>query len=211
MAATLQHSLLPEPPPSDPRGSLAARYLPAVKTLEVGGDWYDAFAVAQDTVALVVGDVVGRGLEAATTMGRLQSASRALLLAGFGPAEALARLDAFAASVPPAQVATMVVATVGLDDGATRIACAATRRPRCSAPVGRPSCLVGPRRAAGLRAPGRRAHGRGAVRCPPAPACCSTPTAWWSVATGPTTRGSPRWWPSCPPSPARACTPSSTR
>jgi serine/threonine-protein kinase RsbW len=124
VAATLQQSLLPEPPPSDPRGALAALYRPAVETLEVGGDWHDAFAVAHDRLALVVGDVVGRGLEAATTMGRLQSAARALLLAGMGPAEALMRLDAFAASVPAAELATMVVATVGLDDGETRVACA---------------------------------------------------------------------------------------
>ena len=77
------------------RFSVAAAYLPAVEALDVGGDWYDVFALGADRVGVVVGDVVGRGVEAAATMGQLRSAIRAV--AGFqvGPALVLQRLDGF--------------------------------------------------------------------------------------------------------------------
>ena len=86
VAHTLQQALLGSAPPDDPRFTLATLYQPADEHLEVGGDWHDAFLLEGDRVAIVVGDVVGRGLQAATAMGQLRSAVRALAAAGFGPA-----------------------------------------------------------------------------------------------------------------------------
>jgi PAS domain S-box-containing protein len=124
VATTLQHSMLPRTLPDDPRLGLSACYRPAVDALEVGGDWYDAFFLDADRVAVVVGDVVGRGLDAAAAMGQLRSAVRALATVDSGPALLLARLDRFVEGVPAADTATMAYAEVDLRDGSVRYACA---------------------------------------------------------------------------------------
>ena len=73
-------------------------YRPAERGLEVGGDWYDAFWLEEgETLAIVVGDVVGRGLGAAATMGQLRSALRALASTGFEPGPLLEALSEFSA------------------------------------------------------------------------------------------------------------------
>jgi serine phosphatase RsbU (regulator of sigma subunit) len=82
----LQRSLLAGDPPVDPRFEVATLYHPAVEDLEVGGDWHDAFRLPAGTIGIAVGDVVGRGLLAATAMGQLRSAVRALAGAGLEPA-----------------------------------------------------------------------------------------------------------------------------
>ena len=124
VATTLQHSMLPGSMPEDPRLGLSATYRPAVDVLEVGGDWYDAFLLDADRVAIVVGDVVGRGLQAAAVMGQLRSAVRALAMVDSGPALLLARLDRFVEGVPAADTATLAYAEVDLRDGSVRYACA---------------------------------------------------------------------------------------
>src|SRR6185369_15563664 len=80
VALALQQSMLPSALLEVAGLDLTARYHPAVETLEVGGDWYDVIALPDGRVALAVGDVVGRGLGAATTMGQLRSALGALAL-----------------------------------------------------------------------------------------------------------------------------------
>ena len=90
VAHTLQRSLLAGAPPGDPRFEIATLYQPAVEHLEVGGDWHDAFALPGGKVGIVVGDVVGRGLRAASAMGQLRSAVRALAGAGLGPEAVIA-------------------------------------------------------------------------------------------------------------------------
>lgn len=91
IAQQLQRSLLSGVLPSGPRLEVDFAYRPAVKGLEVGGDWYDAFWLDEgETAALVVGDVVGRGIEAAASMGGLRSAVRALASTGLAPGELLA-------------------------------------------------------------------------------------------------------------------------
>lgn len=124
VARTLQSSLLPRRLPVDPRLRLSACYRPALDTLSVGGDWYDAYVLDSDRVAVVVGDVVGRGVHAAAAMGQLRSAVRALTTLDSGPAVLLDRLDRFVEDVPGADTATMVYAEVDLRDGAVRYACA---------------------------------------------------------------------------------------
>ena len=124
VATTLQRSLLPAELPTDPRISIATTYRPAEADLEVGGDWYDAFRLDADRVALVVGDVVGRGLDAAVAMGQLRSAIRALAAVDSGPSLLLGRLDSFVDGVRGAQTATLAYAEVDLRDGSVRYACA---------------------------------------------------------------------------------------
>ncbi|MGY1739622.1 MULTISPECIES: SpoIIE family protein phosphatase [unclassified Blastococcus] len=113
MADALQRSLLPARLPTSDRLTVTARYLPAVGGTAAGGDWYDVLTVADDCVALVVGDVVGHGAPAAAVMGRLSSALSGLLLAGHPPSRALERLDRLAEQIDGAGLAT--VACLQLD------------------------------------------------------------------------------------------------
>ncbi|MGX1885035.1 SpoIIE family protein phosphatase [Streptomyces sp. NPDC055287] len=92
-ALMLQHSLLPQNLPQLSGVELAYRYLPADNKAGVGGDWFDVIALSGTRVGLVVGDVVGHGLRAAATMGRLRTSVRALARLDLAPDELLARLD----------------------------------------------------------------------------------------------------------------------
>ena len=120
----MQQSLLAGEPPGDERFSVAALYRPSGQTLEVGGDWHDAFMLDGGRVGLVVGDVVGRGLAAATTMGQLRSAMRALAMTGVGPRAVLDQLDTFVEPLEAAQSATLVYAEVDADSGVVTVAAA---------------------------------------------------------------------------------------
>ncbi|GAA3140327.1 SpoIIE family protein phosphatase [Planomonospora alba] len=103
-AVALQRAILG---PSRLPDGFAVRYEPATRPLEVGGDWYDIVPLAGERIGIVVGDCVGRGLEAAAVMGQLRSACRALLLQEAGPAQVLGALDRFAALVPGARCTTV--------------------------------------------------------------------------------------------------------
>ncbi|MFD8412118.1 SpoIIE family protein phosphatase [Streptomyces sp. NPDC059650] len=92
-AETLQRSLLPGHPPSLPGLDVASLYQPAMATHEVGGDWYDVIPLAGDKTALVVGDVMGNGIDAAATMGRLRTATCAFADLDLAPDEVLRHLD----------------------------------------------------------------------------------------------------------------------
>jgi len=92
-ALILQRSLLP---PGDPEAAgldIACRYLPGNTANEVGGDWFDVIELPGHRTALVVGDVMGRGLRAAVAMGELRTAVRTLALLDLEPAEVLSALD----------------------------------------------------------------------------------------------------------------------
>ncbi len=105
VALALQHAVLG--PGRMPPG-FAARYEPATPPLEIGGDWYDVAELPDGRVGIIVGDCVGRGLPAASVMGQLRSACRALLLDSPGPGAALAALDRFAALIPDALATTVL-------------------------------------------------------------------------------------------------------
>jgi serine phosphatase RsbU (regulator of sigma subunit) len=124
VARELQHSLLAVDPPADPRFEVTAEYHPGVEMLEVGGDWHDTFRVDESVLAVVMGDVVGRGLGAASAMGQLRSAVRAVAEPGVGPARLLARLDRFVEQVEAASMATLAYAELDLVGGLLRYACA---------------------------------------------------------------------------------------
>jgi putative methionine-R-sulfoxide reductase with GAF domain len=93
---TLQRSLLPTRLPDVPSMELAARYLPASDQVQVGGDWFDAIALPDGRLGLAIGDVAGRGLMAATMMGRLSNALRAYALEHSSPGAVLERLNRLA-------------------------------------------------------------------------------------------------------------------
>jgi PAS domain S-box-containing protein len=92
-AATLQRSLLPQHPPQPEGMEIATRYQPAGITSEVGGDWFDVIPLSSDCTALVVGDVMGSGIQAAATMGRLRTATSTLADLDLPPAQVLRHLD----------------------------------------------------------------------------------------------------------------------
>ena len=119
-ALALQHAILG---PSLSNG-FAVRYQPATKPLQVGGDWYDVIDLDGGRIGLVVGDCVGHGLDAATVMGQLRSACRALLLEHPSPAAALSALDRFAARLPGARCTTAFCAVLDPDPGDLVFSCA---------------------------------------------------------------------------------------
>ncbi|AIA05710.1 magnesium or manganese-dependent protein phosphatase [Streptomyces noursei] len=122
-ALILQRSLLP---PGDPEAAgldIACRYLPGTTATEVGGDWFDVIELPGHRTALVVGDVMGRGLRAAVAMGELRTAVRTLALLDLEPAEVLGALDEIAR---------------GLGGSGDRGAMARTARSRSGAPAGGP-------------------------------------------------------------------------
>ncbi|GGT40028.1 SpoIIE family protein phosphatase [Streptomyces chromofuscus] len=92
-ALTLQRSLLPSHPPVTGGLEVASRYQPAGAATEVGGDWFDVIPLDGGRTALVVGDVMGSGITAAATMGRLRTATNTLASLGLDPAVLLEHLD----------------------------------------------------------------------------------------------------------------------
>lgn len=119
-ALALQHAILG---PALSTG-FAVRYQPATRPLQVGGDWYDVVDLDDGRIGLIVGDCVGHGLAAATVMGQLRSACRALLLEHPSPAAALSALDRFAARLPGARCTTVFCAMLTPGTGELVYSCA---------------------------------------------------------------------------------------
>jgi hypothetical protein len=119
LAERLQMAMLPTlDTPADLQ--LCARYLPAARGVNVGGDWFDAFTRPDGTVVLTVGDVTGHGLEAAVIMGKLQNALRAYAIEGHGPAETLRLTHGLLRGWHSALLATAVVMDLELETGRIR-------------------------------------------------------------------------------------------
>ncbi|MGW4647526.1 SpoIIE family protein phosphatase [Kitasatospora sp. NPDC004289] len=95
-ALILQRSLLPPGKPAASGLEIARRYLPSNNNTEVGGDWFDVIPLPGSRTALVIGDVMGRGLRAAVAMGQLRTAVRTLAMLDLDPAEVLSALDEIA-------------------------------------------------------------------------------------------------------------------
>ncbi|MFG2637313.1 SpoIIE family protein phosphatase [Streptomyces sp. NPDC048362] len=108
-ALTLQRSLLPSDPPVTTGLEVASRYQPAGATSEVGGDWFDVIPLEGGKTALVVGDVMGSGISAAATMGRLRTATTTLAALDLDPALLLEQLDKTTSSLDHS-IATCVYA-----------------------------------------------------------------------------------------------------
>jgi serine phosphatase RsbU (regulator of sigma subunit) len=112
MAEALQLSLLGRPPRVEGLES-AVRYLPASRHAQVGGDWYDGFALPDGTVMLVIGDVAGHDAPAAATMAQVRGMLRAIAQSTAGsPATVLSTLDQVLADLGLPTLVTVTVATV---------------------------------------------------------------------------------------------------
>jgi serine phosphatase RsbU (regulator of sigma subunit)/anti-sigma regulatory factor (Ser/Thr protein kinase) len=107
LAETLQRSMLPESLPHIFGVDFLARYLPA-KGGDVGGDWYDAFMLTDGRIAVAVGDVVGRGLPAATVMSRLRNSLRAFAFEGHEPARTVELLNEMVHFLDASEMATLI-------------------------------------------------------------------------------------------------------
>ena len=106
-ARTLQGSLLPARLPRPERLDVAARYVAAVDGVQVGGDWYDCLVLGDERVALVVGDVMGKGLHAAAQMGQIRMAVRSLAALDPAPCAVLTALDGLNIELGVDEIVTM--------------------------------------------------------------------------------------------------------
>jgi serine phosphatase RsbU (regulator of sigma subunit)/anti-sigma regulatory factor (Ser/Thr protein kinase) len=110
LAETFQRSLLPSRLPEIPGVDLAARYVPATADQQIGGDWYDVLQLPGGRLALAVGDISGRGIQAAAAMGQLRMALRAYALHDPFPVEVLRGVHQLVAELPVPGMATLVYA-----------------------------------------------------------------------------------------------------
>ena len=120
IVAEFQEALLPTALPVLPQARIAARYLVAGHEQAAGGDWFDAIPLADGSVALIVGDVVGNGVAASAAMGQLRAVLAELLAAEKELAHALERADAFAARMPALRAATLVLVVLDPAGGSLR-------------------------------------------------------------------------------------------
>ncbi len=134
IAEALQRSLLPAGLPELPGLSAAAHYRPAGAGSQVGGDWYDTVIQPDGTLLLVIGDVAGRGINAASQMGQLRSALRAYAFDGHSPGSLLERMNLFMNGLRDRGMAT--VGLVSVDPTAGTVTYAKAGHP--------PALLVGP-------------------------------------------------------------------
>jgi PAS domain S-box-containing protein len=146
IAETLQRSLLPERLPQLPGLVAAARYRPAAAEAEVGGDWYDVIPIPGGRVGLVMGDVAGKGLAAASMVGRLRSALRAYALEGHDPAKAVEQLNRLVwTDLEESQMATLLFVTIDPAEGLVRFVNAGHLPPLLVVGDGPPHFLEGGR------------------------------------------------------------------
>ncbi|MBV2354113.1 PAS domain S-box protein [Streptomyces sp. J2-1] len=117
IALTLQRSLMGTPP-DIPHLATASRYLPATQGAGVGGDWFDLIPLGAGRVGVLIGDVMGRGLEAAAVMGQLRSAAHALAKTGMQPRQLMQALDSVVADLDvPDQLVTCCYLVIAADSG----------------------------------------------------------------------------------------------
>ncbi|MEU6869009.1 PP2C family protein-serine/threonine phosphatase, partial [Streptomyces sp. NPDC046876] len=131
---------LPHHPTPTPGLEIAYRYQPATTAGEVGGDWFDVIPLPEDKTALVVGDVMGSGINAAATMGQLRTAARTLAELDLDPAAVLTRLDHTTTGLGHT-MATCVIAVYDPHHGRCRIATAGHLPPVRTRPGREPELL----------------------------------------------------------------------
>ena len=141
IAETLQRSVLPTSLPRVQGVELAARYLPGSAELDVGGDWFDALQLPDGKLGLVVGDVVGKGVQAAATMAQLRNATRAFSLERLKPASVLARLNRLADEMLDTSFATLAYLWLDPVSRICRMSSAGHPPPLVATPDGRVELL----------------------------------------------------------------------
>ena len=115
IAHTLQQALLPAALPPLRGVRVSAKYVPAQSGGDVGGDWYDVVAVGDGQALLVIGDVSGHGIEAATTMALLRHATLAYIAEDHRPGVVLSKLSGFVTGVTDGYFATVLCALIDID------------------------------------------------------------------------------------------------
>lgn len=117
LATMLQRSLLPRRLPELPGGTAVARYLPAKRGLQVGGDWYDVIALSERQVALVIGDVQGHSAGAATIMGQMRTAVRAYAVEGHPPDVVVSHANRLLVGMETDLFATCLYVQLDMEEG----------------------------------------------------------------------------------------------
>lgn len=117
LATMLQRSLLPRRLPELPGGLAVARYLPAMRGLQVGGDWYDVIALGQGRVGLVIGDVQGHSAGAASIMGQMRTAIRAYAVEGHPPDVVVSHANRLLVGMETDLFATCVYVELDMEEG----------------------------------------------------------------------------------------------
>jgi serine phosphatase RsbU (regulator of sigma subunit)/anti-sigma regulatory factor (Ser/Thr protein kinase) len=110
-----QRTFLPEVLPFVPGLRVATRYLPAASAMGVGGDWFDTFMLPTGDIVLVIGDVAGHGLPAASLMGKLRNALRAHALMGGSAVDIVRRADEFHRHFGEGELVTLLVGVLARD------------------------------------------------------------------------------------------------
>jgi PAS domain S-box-containing protein len=141
VAQALQRAVLPDALPPIAGVDLAARYLPTTVGLDVGGDWYDVFALGGGRVGLAVGDVVGHNVAAASVMGQVRNLLRGYAVDKTDPAAVLKATGAAMGRLLPDALATAVYAVLDVATGQLSYACAGHPPPVCVTPAGEVSYL----------------------------------------------------------------------
>lgn len=146
-AEALQRSLLPERLPEVAEAELAARYLPGSDQLTIGGDWYDVLPLPDGQIVAAIGDVVGHGIRAAASMGRIRNALGFCAIEGLSPGAILRRLNDNLPVLGDGDMATVLVASYDPRAGTLRFASAGHPPPLVRRPGERPEYLEGGRAA----------------------------------------------------------------
>ncbi|HLH14327.1 MAG TPA: SpoIIE family protein phosphatase, partial [Solirubrobacteraceae bacterium] len=113
----MQRTLLPEALPQIPGLRFSAKYLPAGTTVRIGGDWYDVFQLPSGRLSLVIGDVVGRGVLAASVMAEIRTALRAYLMEGHELSQAMSLLNELLVAMGRNRSATAAIIELDLESG----------------------------------------------------------------------------------------------
>lgn len=137
IADTLQLASLPQSLPAVPGFAFDAFYAPARTESKIGGDWFDVFDGGDHRIVLTVGDVVGSGLNAAVTMGKIRNAIRALTLQETDPAELLRAVDAIVQRENPEIIATAIVGFLNVRERTLTFSTAGHPPPFLRTPDGR--------------------------------------------------------------------------
>ncbi len=138
----MQRTLLPDALPQVPGLRFSAKYLPAGSGVRIGGDWYDVFQLASGQFAFVIGDVVGRGVVAASVMAEIRTALRAYLLEGHPLPKVFALLNDLLASMGRHRGATVAITKLDLEQGELETINAGHPPPLFVGPDGRASLLA---------------------------------------------------------------------
>ena len=143
VASALQRAMLPAYLPSTERVELSYAYRPAERESRVGGDWYDAFLISEDRMALSIGDVGGHGLEAAIAMNEARHALRLSAVEGLTPAQTLARTNAALMLDEEHPIITAIFGVIDVARSTFEYSCAGHPPPAIAPLAGRARYIVG--------------------------------------------------------------------